>query len=287
MAADGLLVRTARLAASLSALTLAFGCGDDGAAHEASGEPEVEAEAEAEVATDEAAERDAPSSALFPQRDGARRTGGPTEEVACGFLTAARAAELLEAPEGELVPQGDCAYRWESNAEVGYASVTRLYVYDSVAGARESFRTATADRGSDDTQAEAAAIHEAAAERLGGEGRAAHGSLRAAVEGAADFAQRYEPVEGIGDEAAFARHDGSLIVRLANARFAVTAYRCPREPARPPPTRAQLRDLGAMAREARAHTQRWIADTIDTRRRMSLELAGQLVDALEAYRASL
>ncbi len=42
-----------------------------------------------------------------------------------------------------------------------------------------------------------------------------------------------------------------------------------------------------MAREARAHTQRWIADTTDTRRRMSLELAGQLVDALEAYRASL
>lgn len=280
---DSLFARSADvLSTPCLVLMLALGCGQDDTA-EPRGEPAEEAADE----TSEVAESDAPASALFPQRDGEHATGGPTQDAACDFLTAARAAALLEVPEDELEARGNCTFRWRSDTEVAHASVGRVYVYDDLEASRTSFRTATANRGAEDTQREAAAVHEGAVDELGESGRAVGDATREVFEGGADFEQRYEPVEGIGDEAAFARHDGQLIVRIANMRFAVTAYRCPREPERPSPTREQLRDLGELARQARAYTQQWIADTIDVRRRMALELGRQVVGALEEYRASL
>lgn len=277
MRLDDFFVRSAGLSSLIVVFSLSFGCGDDDVT-EARGESDEAAEV---------AESDAPASTLFPQREGERIARGPMKEAACGVLTAARAAALLEVPEDELEAHGDCAFRWENDTEVGYASVGRMYLYADLEASRTSFRTATANRGSEDTQREAAAVHEAAAEQLEESGLAAGNAVGDVFAGAADFAQRYEPLEGIGDEAAFAEHNGQLIVRLANLRFAVTAYRCPREPERPSPTREELRNLGELSRQARAHTQRWIAATIDVRRRMSVELAQEVVNALDEYRASL
>lgn len=207
----------------------------------------------------------------------------------CEILTPALVAETFDVPESELrqIKVMGCVYSWKQKAEeretILEASLMMLRAHETEEGARTWFENATANKTREEVSSEVAQVTEKAKEHesidtdMKKETMGVVGGLMA--EALPEGGYRYEPVQGIGDEASVSMHDGAIRARVGNLTFTVNAYKGPAQP-KPEFDISDMKDLEKLTRKATEANHEWLREKHAERKAAATQLAKRIVEAL-------
>ena len=168
-----------------------------------------------------------------------------------------------------------CLYTWKNETEQINATISLLQVHKTAVQADSWFNKATANRSSEEVQAEldqvAAALDRS--DKLDTAVKKSMASTMLNAVGAEPVS--FEDVAGVGDEAR-AGADGSIYVRAGNLTFVVSAYQGPNEPDIDFSGMAVKQILEATKQQSKA----WASETSAQRKKNGVQLASAVVDAL-------
>lgn len=279
-------VRTSLFATLALAAALAAGC-DKGGAGDQGGDKGGEGDKSAEAASGKAggdADAGTPSDAEVEKQ--VKTFLKDQRKKACEMLPPSMAAKALAVPEADLKQMKvmGCIYTWESEdkKESAQAQVMSIWVKKDADSAKRWFENATKDQTAEELAKQMEMVKAKTKERKEIDTKAKKKTVDTIGDAAVTMMGdgiSFEDVEGVGDAARMNKRDGQVTVLVGNMIFNVQSFKGPAEP---PLDMTGIRptDTKAVIALAKKNQDKWLSETIDIRKKMSVELAKMVVDAL-------
>jgi len=207
----------------------------------------------------------------------------------CEILTPALVAETFAVPASELrqMKMMGCIYSWKQKAgdheTILEANLTMLRAHETEEGAIAWFQKATANKTNEEARGETAEVTERVKEdeRVDTETKKkAAGTLGSLMaEALPEDGYSYAPVDGIGDEARVALHDGAIWARVGNLTFTVSAYKGAAQP-EVALDASDMKDLKQLTRKTTAAKNAWLEEKHAERKAAATKLAKGIIEVL-------
>lgn len=228
------------------------------------------------------ADKEARVESLFDPEDETFR------KQACEILTPVLVADHFGVPKDELRQTKimGCVYTWQSDGVIVEANLMMPRIHKSIESAKQWYGNATATRTKEELDAQLDQVKGKLDESkdLDTESKknTAKGFAELGKMAMPDAGVRYDDVPGVADEARVSSADGILWVRMANLTFQVTGFKGPEKPQTP----FDIKNPKGLAKAAMETQKKWVADTLEQRKRDATALAPKVVAAITERRSA-